>query len=189
MSLVIEAYYLVLPVSAVKRRLVGGVETLRRLSPNQTFACDGEIAGCGFMSFQDVNRFAFELGGYGFTFNLGKPDHELVIVDMNQGLFMPSDWCLFERVPYPGHPGLTLATARLKGGVATEPVGYEGWDPEDSLNLQRQRGELPTIDELEFVERRDGVDVYRHKVTGKLFYSGRTQSNSPEAGSGASEGA
>lgn len=179
MSLVIEALYIVVRVSTVNQRLAGGIDAFRGLCPNRTFVTDGELAGCGFMNFDDAERFANKLVRAGFDSQAEHPDAEIVLVDMKDGPSSPSDWCHFEQIPYPGRPGLTLATVRLKDGAVVEPKAYEGWDRESNLNLSYQTSPTPSLEELEFVETRNGVDTYRHKVTGKLYYASRAGSPPP----------
>ena len=176
MPIIIEALYLVAPVARLKRRLIGGAATFEHLAPNTTFVSDGEVAGCGFMSLADANSFALKLGELGLRLSQPDADSDLVLVDMRRGVIGPSTWPLFEKVPAPGYPGFTLATLRLRDGESTDLKGFEGWDIESSINFQEQRGDLAHPDDLEFIGTTDGVDTYRHKLTGNTYYSGRSRS-------------
>lgn len=173
MPLIIEAIYLVAPVSVLESKLVGGAEGFRQLSPNATHATDGELAGCGFMTPDDAYRFAGFLGKLGLRFDPDDPDSDLTLVDMRQGVIGSSTRVISERLPYPGQPKLAVTVARLAGGRSRDLRGFEGWKPEQSLNGTLDAGDIPPLDELEFLGRIKGVDTYRHKVTGKLYYSGR----------------
>lgn len=173
MSLVIEAIYLVVRVSTINQRLEGGLDAFRALCPNRTFVTDGELAGCGFMSIEALNHFAVRLVENGFSRDIDDLDADMMLVDMKDGLYGASSWCVFERIPYPGRPGLTLATARLAGGSVEGFKAYEGWNPESNMNLDYQLSPPPSLEELEYLGEKNGVDAYRHKVTGKLYYAGR----------------
>lgn len=179
MSLVIEAMYLLVRVSTINQRLEGGLDAFRALCPNRTFVTDGELAGCGFMSTEALDHFAVRLVENGFSRDIDGPDAEMVLADMKDGLRDASSWCVFERIPYPGRPGLTLATARLAGGSAEGPKAYEGWNPESNMNLDYQLSPPPALGELEYLGEKNGVDTYRHKVTGKLYYAGRGSAPPP----------
>lgn len=174
MPIIIEAIYLVVPVSVLEEKLIGGPEAFRGLVPNATHATDGELAGCGFMSPHDAYRFADYLGKLGLRLDMEDPDSDLTLVDMRQGVVGKSRHVVSQRLPYPGDPRLRVTVARLVGGRSEELKGFEGWDPAESMNGSLDSGEMPGLDELEFLGRIDGVDTYRHKVTGKIYHSGRS---------------
>ena len=148
MSLVIEAIYLLVRVSTINERLAGGLEAFKTLCPNKTYATDGELAGCGFMSIEDLNHFAVRLVENGFSREIDEPYSDMVLADMKDGLRAPTSWCVFERIPYPGRPGLTLATARLVGGSVEGFKAYDGWNPERNMNLDYQLSPPPSLEEL-----------------------------------------
>jgi hypothetical protein len=174
MPLIIEAIYLVAPVDVLASRLLGGAETFRNLVPNTTHATDGELAGCGFMSPSDAYRFASFLAKHGLRFDPEDPDSDLTLVDMRQGVIGRSSRVISERVPYPGHPTVRVRVARLAGGQVKDLVGFDGWNPEESMNRTLDNNGMPSLEELEFLGRIDGKDTYRNKVTGKLYYAGRS---------------
>lgn len=174
MPIIIEAIHLVVPVGVLEEKLLGGAKAFRGLVPNATHATDGEVAGCGFMAPQDAYRFADYLGRLGLRFDTDDAESDLVLVDMRQGVIGKSRRVTSDRLPYPGKPGLRVTVARLAGGQSQALVGFEGWAPTESMNRQLDTGEMPSMDELEFLGRIDGKDTYRHKVTGKIYYSGRS---------------
>lgn len=174
MPIIIEALYLVAPVGVLEQKLIGGAEAFRGLVPNATHATDGEVAGCGFMAPDDAHRFAQHLGRLGLRLDPQDPESDLVLVDMRQGLLGRSSRVISERLPYPGETTLRVTVARLAGGRSDALVGLEGWEPAESMNRHLDTGEMPSVDELEFLGRIEGKDTYRHKVTGKFYYAGRS---------------
>lgn len=174
MPIIIEAIYLVAPVSVLEEKLIGGAKAFRGLVPNATYATDGELAGCGFMAPRDAYRFADHLCQFGLWLDKEDPESDLTLVDMRQGIVGKSRRVISERLPYPGERGLRVTVARLAGGQSRELRGFEGWEPSESMNRYLDTGEMPAMDELEFLGRIEGKDTYRHKVTGKIYYSGRS---------------
>jgi len=180
MPVVIEAIYVAVPMSRLVARLPEAALTFWELVPNMTYTCDSEVVACGFMAQSDAAGFVAELVRLGLTDGQDGPDGDVVTADMITGLHAPSNWAVFEKIPAPGHPGFTHSTLRLKGGEVTALAFMEFWTPEDSINFHYQRGEAPRPEDLELIGREGEQDVYRHKVTGKIFYAGRT---SPPPGS------
>lgn len=174
MPIIIEALYLVAPVGVLEQKLIGGAEAFRGLVPNATYATDGEVAGCGFMAPQDACHFAEYLGRLGLRLDTDDAESDLVLVDMRQGVVGKSRRVISQRLPYPGVATLRVTVARLAGGRSEALVGLEGWDPAESMNRHLDTGEMPSVDELEFLGRIEGKDTYRHKVTGKIYYAGRS---------------
>jgi hypothetical protein len=175
MPIIVEAFYLVTPVSVINQRLTGGLEQFKKLVPNRTYVCDGELAGCGFMNSNDAWRFADTLMSHGFITSPDDPMVEIALVDMINGKLFPCGFCDFLRMFHRKDSPLTLAVVKLKGGVEEKVVAYAGWNPENNMNLDWQTNKSPKMEDLEYVSEKNGVITYRHKVTGQLFYSGHTK--------------
>ncbi|MFZ9202297.1 MAG: hypothetical protein ACO23N_07720 [Opitutales bacterium] len=180
MPINIEAIYVAVPTARVKARLPEGAPSFRSYVPNKTYISDGEIEGCGFMVRDDALRFVTRLVDQGFTTCLDHPDGEIVVADMINGLYAPSNWAVFEKVPAADHPGFTYSNIRLKDGKVSAIAFMDAWTPESSINFDYQRGVVPRFKDLELIGHENSHDLFRHKVTGKIFRVGRT---SPPTGS------
>jgi hypothetical protein len=180
MPIIIEAIYVAVPVARVKARLPEGAASFRGYVPNRTYISDGEIEGCGFMVRDDALRFITKLVDHGFSCSLDSQDGEVVVADMISGLYAPSNWAVFEKIPAADHPGFTHSTLRLADGKVTALAFMESWTPASSISFDYQRGVAPRPEDVEFIGHEDSHDLFRHKVTGKIFRAGRT---SPPPGS------
>ncbi len=174
MPINIEAIYVAVPTARVKARMPDGAPSFRSFVPNRTYISDGEIEGCGFMVRDDAIRFISKLVDHGFTCHLDHPDGELVVADMITGLYAPSNWAIFEKITAAGHPGFTHSILRLKDGKVTELAFMDAWSPKSSINFDYQRGVAPRFEDLELIGNENNHDLFRHKVTGKIFRVGRT---------------
>ena len=163
MAVVIEAFDVVLPIDAVERSYPGGLAAFRHDAPNGTYCSDGVLCRLSFMVERDRASFTARLAEQGLTTSDG-----VALVRESELLETPTLVC----GPYAG------VHAAWRPGVAQEPLVVPlGYRP-DSIQFESPE-EMAA--HLEYVGTEGGVETYRDRRTGRLYYTGRTQPElSPE---------
>jgi hypothetical protein len=182
MSIVIEAWTLVVRIDAVQSRYPGGVEAFLRSVPNRSFHRDTHLAGVSFFTFEEVQGFGLDIqakSGLG-AFIHGAWQH-MVPTDQVDGVPSTCDWLEVEKHP----EGFTHCW--LKGTEAGEVAARDGWTLEDSRAL---RHFLPAEAEeklqpvtllhgsIQAAIEMAGVQGVVEKDTGRLLYGSKPQSRS-----------
>ena len=163
-----RGYSVIVRNTVVDVGLVGGVDTYKRLCPNRTFCTDGFICRVGFMNLNDAKSFVSEVTNSALLERGSIGD--FAIVDPELGILPRPDWLVFGK--YQGVP-----TACLAG---TEHVNL--FIPESELDSKMEAISFKDLREsYDFVEAKDNVEHYVHKVTGRHMYIGRTGSSSNAA--------
>src|SRR5947209_18921431 len=99
MSLVIEAWTLVVRRDALAARFPGGIEEFERRVPTSTFHADEYLTGASFMLYDDLKNFGLEL--LNDSELIGWEDetwHDMVPVENVDGP-RPNDWLEFAKHP------------------------------------------------------------------------------------------
>jgi tetratricopeptide (TPR) repeat protein len=161
MSVLIEAFNVVIRREAIERKYPGGLQQFGQHSPNNTYCCDDHLVRIGFMVYKDATAFAA-----GLMQDYGVEEQELAIVDQFRGPLTPRDWLKCAQ----HNDGWSLCW--LPGTDPTQLCAPGWWSPEAA------RGRLNfvppnEVENYEFIRHEDGVDVYRDKTTGELQYVGR----------------
>jgi hypothetical protein len=65
MTVLVEAYSVLVRVDAIKTSLIGGLSRFTELVPNQTLCSDGVLCRVGFMVLEDASFFTNQLFGEG----------------------------------------------------------------------------------------------------------------------------
>jgi hypothetical protein len=173
MAVLVEAISVIVRCDAIKARYPGGWEAFRHGVPNVTLASDMEIARVGFMTPTDVEAYVRDLEIIGLVFIRDGGSIDIAVVDQQRGLTKPCAWLDWGHVSIDGG---RVAACRLKGSKMMTLATPEGWKHEGSLS--HTYGFVPTGSEaksLELIETREGTDVYRDRLTGRLVYVGRTR--------------
>jgi len=148
--------------TVVEERLIGGVDTYKRLCPNATFCTDGFICRVGFMDLDDAKSFISQITESSF-FKGGSPTGDFIIVDSALGLTSHPSWLVFGN--YQGVPVVCL-----KGTEQTKL-----FIPETEINSTFEAISVKDLKEMyDFVGVQAHVEHYVHKVTGRHIYIGRT---------------
>ncbi len=171
MAVLAEAVSIIAPVATIRLRLAGGMAAFQALVPNESFACDGEVARVGFMASEDAVGFMAVLQGLGFWFVHNGQAVDCVFTDQVCGPTVPCPWLGFGMVTVEGD---RMPAAWLAGSTPRTLHGPVGWRFAGSLSESfvyvTPEGMAKT---LVLVERQDGADVYRDRLTGVLHLMGR----------------
>lgn len=176
MAVLIEGISVVVRVDTIERHYVGGLNAFQGAIPNSNHCTDGELIRVAFMAPNDVRAFVEQLEGGGLQY-IGADGNAntIAVVDQRTGFVRPCSWLAFEHAQIDSNPAHVGAVCRAV------PTSIEGvavpahWRFESSLTARHRF--VPTEqlnDQLEFVRRENGVDVYRDRTTGQEFYVGRT---------------
>ncbi len=123
MSVLAEAFSVVVSRAAIDRLYAGGLEALRRDAPAGSFCADGLIARVGFGSRAAAEFFAALLRASGLSQFVRGHAADFVLVDGQSGPSCPCLWLEFGHDRH-GIPMCWHATARR--GVLRVP---DGWEP------------------------------------------------------------
>ncbi len=123
MSVLAEAFSVVVSRAAIDRLYAGGLEALRRDAPGGTFCFDGLIARAGFNSRAAADFFAALLRASGLTHFVRGHAADFVLVEGLRGPLSPCLWLEFGHDRH-GIPMCWHAAARR--GVLRVP---DGWEP------------------------------------------------------------
>lgn len=165
MPLHIEATAVIALKTALDNKLEDGFETFRSVAPCGICYADDFIALAGFMSPHDAEEFVQRLELRGLHREENSP--ELTVVHAQDQKMNPiCDWLIL--FDFQGH-----LIATMKGNDSRTVIAREGWSPDEPPSLQHLSADQVS-ERLEFVERKDKVDVYRDRETGQLLYSART---------------
>lgn len=134
------------------------------IAPNAMSYADDCLSQASFMSPIDAEEFAKGLELRGLDRSAESPDF-VVVQAHDRSIAPPCDWLiLFE------YDNRLIAT--LRGSQSRTVIAPATDSPYDHNSVQHYSDE--EIAELfEFVERKDGIDTYREKATGKLVYHTR----------------
>ena len=173
MPVLVEAISVIVRRDAIDRSYRNGWRGFVSEVPNQTLCMDTQIARVGFMSPIDVRGFMAAMEKRGLTtLNAAGAFQDFAVIDQGTGLTAPCDWV--EHLHIQIGTGVVSA-ARFKGSLENTLACPAGWTFENSLTADHQfhPGVEPGPD-YEFLRVENGVDVYRHKESGREYYTGRT---------------
>lgn len=163
MSVLIEAYNVVIQRDTLTRKYPGGLKQYGQDCPNLTYCYDDHLTRIGFMAFDDASAFANRL-----LQDYHLDALEIAIVVQDRGLLAPREW-----LEYALHRD-GWAMCWLKGSDPTKLAAPAGWSLEQGRALKMRRLDTANTDQHEFVRHEEGMDVYRNRTSGELFYVGRT---------------
>lgn len=174
MSLVVEAWTLVVRRDALEARFPGGTAAFEAEVPNASFHCDDHLAGASFLDYWTLKDLGLRL--------LAKSDlagfidgawQDLVPVDAIDGPNARCDWIEIETHP----DGYTFCW--LSGTEPGKLAARRGWTPEDARSLRSFRPseiqeELEPVIPL-YTDPRDALDraglqPWIVKETGEVLY-------------------
>lgn len=179
MSLVVEAWTLVVRRDALEARFPGGTEAFEAEVPNASFHCDDHLAGASFLDYRAVKDFGLRLMAKsdlaGFVAGAWQ---DLVPVDAIDGPNARCDWIEIEKHP----DGYTCCW--LAGTEPGKLAARRGWTPEDARSLRSFRPSemqeelepvIPLYADPRQALARAGIQPWIVKETGEVLYgsSGR----------------
>jgi hypothetical protein len=162
MSVLIEAYNVVVMRTTIEEKYVGGLKQYGSDRPNNTYCYDDHLARIGFMVYEEALAFATKLHQV-HHFDV----QEIALVDQFRGLLAPRAW-----LEYTQHQD-GWALCWLKSTNPTKLAAPVWWNPEKARQNKLQFVLDSEADHLEFLRHENGVDVYRNKNTNELQYVAR----------------
>ncbi|PQO26655.1 tetratricopeptide repeat protein [Blastopirellula marina] len=164
MPVQIQCTAVVIRNEALERVLEDGAAGFEMIAPNAMSYADDCLSQASFMSPIDAEEFAKSLELHGLDRDGETPD--FVIVQAHDRSIEPEcDWLiLFE------FDNRLIATLR---GSQSRTVIAPAEDSPFDHNSVRHYSDEEIAELFEFVERKDGIDTYREKATGKLVYHTR----------------
>jgi hypothetical protein len=174
LAVLVEAISVIVRVEAIENSYSGRFERFRDMVPNETLACDSELARVGFMSPDDVAQYVGQLENNGLSFlQVGKPI-DIAVVDQQQGPSVRCDWLEFGHVQSDGN---RIAACRLVGSQESRIFFPEGWRFEGSLSQKfgfQPSGAPSSNSRYRFARSEGGIDVYVDTHSGQEVFMGRT---------------
>ncbi len=164
MPVSIQGFSVLARNASIDQRYPGGVNAFRRDCPNGTFCTDGRIVRVGFLTLEDVQTFLRELSKLGLTTGSRDEPGEVAVTSAADGAISDCAW--LQVGAFGGLP-----VARLVGDES-----HELFVPESDFNAGLMHIDSKVLAEsYDFLEvDESGVEVYRHRETGRLVYTGTT---------------
>lgn len=96
MSVLIEAFSVVVRNEAIEQKYPGGIDAFRQSCPEGTFCMDSNIISrIGFATLGDADDFAFSLLELGLSYIVDGEFSEIAVLDQFDGLVIPCPWLEF----------------------------------------------------------------------------------------------
>jgi hypothetical protein len=162
-TLVVLSFTVVCPVTTLEKRWKGGLDGFRRGAPNNTFCCDGDLAGVSFMASEDAAAFIRKLEFHGLVHLEGERCKDIAVASDRQGLLQPCAWLHVSRTD-------PWCTVTLHGRPAAPAVGPRWWDP-DGPPPTAQVPDEEVGRYFRFLEVRDRVCAFEDTRSGTLRYA------------------
>lgn len=175
-AVLIEGICVAVLNASIARDFRGGMPAFQSAIPNVNHCTDGEVTRVGFMAPPDVRAFVEQLEGGGLLY-VGQDGNArtIAVVDQREGFMRPCNWLLFERAQIDADPTHIGAICRAIPSTVESVAVPASWNFANSLTARHRFILTEQVDdELEFLRREDGVDVYRDRRTGQELYVGRT---------------
>jgi tetratricopeptide (TPR) repeat protein len=168
-AVLIEGISVVVRRDTIDRRYKTGWPGFEANAINETLCSDTELVRVGFMSPDNIRSYIKQLERHGFVFlDSNGAVVDIVVIDQREGPTAPCNWIEFFKQEIPEGE---VSAARLTGSQVAGLFCPEGWDFSRSLSRDFTFYPGGKLDEnLEFVRRELGVDVYRDRRTGRESY-------------------
>lgn len=164
MSILIEGYGVIVRRTDIEQKYSGGWEAYRDNCPNQTFCFHKNLTRVLFMAEEDVKQYLLLLADSGLTPQKDGKAYDVAVVDWVKGFQFPCDWLCI-------------------GKWQERMVVWEQGDGEPGTIVMLPHETESTIQKIDseqlkstydFVKMKEGVECWRHKLTGQMIYIGRT---------------
>jgi tetratricopeptide (TPR) repeat protein len=173
MSVPVEAISIVIRTSTIEKKYKGGLSRFER-DVNRTFCTDGRLARVGFMAAVDAARFVMDLEKHGFVYTQDDRCIDIAVLSQADESRVPCDWLELQR------RSDGVAYCFLKGTEAGDIAVPQGWRPSEGWDRNTRSVSHSSIeDQLQFLRRESGVEVYFDKRSGKEVYLGRMYQDPP----------
>jgi len=170
MSVLVEAFSVVLKHETVANRFCGGMKRFAALVPNTTFCTDQELVRVGFMSPDDVGKFIELLGTHGIRYVVDGVAQDVIVIDQQQGPLVPCNWINAFYFDIEDDPDRRVVACMLADGKERRLSVPHGWQHPGQFGIVRTEN---SDEDLEFLRHENGLDVFFNRRTGKEVYVGR----------------
>ena len=185
MAVLAEALSVIVRLDSIKSKYKGGWDGFINDIPNRTLCFDNEIARIGFMTPHDVKTYKDLLECKRLRFLYDDKAIDMAVVDQWTGLTTDCDWLEFGRFKYEKEGMISMCwyfdEPRDKGAgtyindLSMRLATPHGWKYEGSLSQTSKFIRTQQLKEnLKFLRREGGLDVYLDLKTRKEVFIGRT---------------
>jgi len=179
MSVLIEAYSVVIKGDVLLEKWPGGWEAFEANVPNKTLCTDGSLVRVGFMVYQDAIEYCQTLRENNLTVVTNKKSGDYVLVGQLEGPVFQTEWLIFEQMEKADDSTKKIAICRHVGDTKSGLSAPIGWKYDGSFSDKPNFASNEEAEQrLEKIRRRDGVEVYYDKKTRKQVFVGRTNKSS-----------
>ena len=179
MSLLVGGISIVTKKSTIEDKYRGGLEQYVEDCPNSTFCADEHLTAIMFQTLDDGFRWIRRLEIHGLVFIRKCEFVDIAMVKKLGGLYHRCDWLRFSRVRahllgFEVDGDDKISVCRLAGTRLGELAMPEGWNLNNSLNAYEEYIPIEErYSKLQFVEYKDGIEVFLYNVLDEKIYSGR----------------
>ena len=172
MTVLIEAYSMLVRRDAVELRFAGGVEAFEAFVPNRTLLTDGSLFRVGFMAHHDAMVFSTGLVGRGLVGPSGDEWRDFALTDHRLGVLGRAPWLGVGHVPVDGGQVMAGWLAGCEPDAVVVPVGWRfvgSLTDSGSFVPEKEVGER-----FRYERGEEGNDVLVDTLTNERGYVGRT---------------
>jgi hypothetical protein len=162
MSVLAEAFSVVVPVSVLVRSYPGGLVRYAEDAPNHSYCSDGVLTRVGFLARKDAEYFIAVLQSVGLTTYDRGVFIDVALVDQNVGPLAPCLWLEFARERN-GAPVCWHAASR-RGAMHVPP----DWENAATLVHARFIGR-PFPEQMRYLRSEAQLDWYHDRSSGRVF--------------------
>ena len=177
MSVLIEGICVVVKRATIEEKYRGGVARYAEDCPNTMYCADEHLTAVGFQVLDDAYRWIRRLEIQSFVFIQKGVYRDIAVVEKLRGPCRKCAWLDFSniRTQLPSAGETTeISVCRLAGTEPGDPAMPTGWRLEDSQKTRMRYFQLDGIEQkLQFLEEKNGVEVYRDTETGDTVHIGR----------------
>ena len=177
MAVLIEAISVIVKYSKITSDFPGGMDGFMNSLPGGHNCTDGEIIRVGFMHPDDVKKYVQFLESLGLVFEKDDKAIDICVIDSYYGPWIDCDWLDAGEFFPKNYPNKRLLFARLVGSKLkkveklNDIVVPEVWTIDTTF--ADDDFEPTTLEDVEYIGKEGGLDVYFDKKKGKKVYVGR----------------
>jgi len=177
MSVLIEGICVLVQRETIEDKYPGGVAQYAEDCPNNMYCADEHLTAVGFQVLDDAYRWIRRLEIQNLVFIQKGVYRDIAVVEKLRGPCRKCPWLDFSRIRAPlpnSEEAAEISVCRRTGAEFGELAMPSGWSLADSQKTRMRYYQLDGIEQkLQFVEAKDGLEVYRDTETGETFHIGR----------------
>ena len=177
MSVLIEGICVVVRKTTIEEKYRGGVAQYAEDCPNRMYSADEHLTAVWFQILDDAYRWIRRLEIQNLVFIQKGVYKDIAVVEKLRGPCRRCAWLDFSNIKAPladSGEMAEISVCRLAGTELGDPAMPAGWRLEDSQKTRMRYFQLDGIEQkLQFLEDKNGVEVYRDTETGDTVHIGR----------------